>query len=196
MTDETPEESKEITKEKAEEHLDAIFQTHGFQKEVMADKLYEVRRKQADDYTKELAEKDVHDFLETTAAEQDAALRLEHQRKTPIVSRESQLAVLKGMLRDYEKGVRRPGLSAHSVLKAAELINKMTGYEAPIEHKHEVEHKVNVLPIIQAPFKGELEPLEIIDLGDASIVDTSKGTSPPETPLTPEESKELSLIHI
>lgn len=172
---------------KANSNLQNIFGTHGYQKEVMADELFRVRKKQAEEYTKEQADKEVSDFLDTDQATIDAAARLEQQRKTPIVSRESQMALLKGMIRDYEKGVRRPGLSAHSVLKAAELLNKMTGYEQPQEIKVEHEHKINVLPIAAEPFRGELEPLNVIDLGDATIVDsgplqTAPPTPPPEPP--------------
>jgi len=163
-------------------NLDTIFETHGYQKEVMADELYRVRKQNADDYTKEQAEKEVFDYLEQDQATMDAAARLESQRKSPMVSRETQMATLKGMIRDYEKGIRRPGLSAHSVLKAAELLNKMTGYEAPVEHKHEVEHTINVLPVIGESFKGALEPLDIIDLGEVSVANTSPNSNSSPSP--------------
>lgn len=161
--------------------LDSIFPSHGFQKEVMVDELYRLRKQHADDYTKELAEKEVFNYLEGDPVKQTAAQRLAQERASPLVSRETQIATLKGMVRDYELGKRKAGLSAHSVLKAVELLNKMTGYEAPVvvEHNHEI--KVNVLPIVAQPFTGEMEPLDIIDIGDANVIATT-----PTTPTNPD----------
>ncbi len=168
--------------------LDTIFKSHGYQKEVMAEELYKVRKRTADEYTKEQAENDVFNFFELDPSKHEAAKRLATERASPYVSRETQLATLKGMVRDYELGKRRPGLSAISVLKAIELINKMTGYEEPIKIEHKHEHKVDVFPVIGEPFKGELPPLEIIDIGDVTVANTT-ATPPTDQRLNPVHAK-------
>jgi hypothetical protein len=151
----------------AQQHLNAVFESHGYQKEAMVDELMRVRSQDIANAQNEKAqaEKDLTDFLNEDTTKQKAHRALSENRNSPFVSRDTQAAILKGMILDYEKGRRRPGLSALTVLKAVELLNKMTGYEAPVVQEVHVDHKVNVLPIIGEVFQGHLEPLEVIDIG-------------------------------
>jgi len=166
----------------------------GLQKETMVDLLMEDRRKSIDDYNKDNAEFDVTKYLD--ANEQVIRAQLQKARASGIVSRETQAAVLKGMILDYQEGKHRKGLGALTALKAVELLNKMTGYEAPVEMKVDHEIKVNVLPIAEKPFTGELPPLMVSDLGGSviptgevapDIIDAEISPAPTETP----ESEEL-----
>lgn len=166
--------------QQAQINLNAVFKTHGHQKEIMVDQLLKLKQQAANQATEDAcaderqkAELEVTDFLSQPSSQQQAHAKLANDRTSPYVSREAQAAVLKGMILDYEKGRRRPGLSALTVLRAVELLNKMTGYEAPVKQEVTHEHKVNVLPIIGEAFKGELEPLEVIDIDGQAVADTS-----------------------
>jgi hypothetical protein len=173
--------------QQAQVNLNAVFKTHGHQKEIMVDQLLKLRQQAANQATqdeRQQAEQDITDFLSQPSSQQQAHSKLANDRTSPYVSRDAQAAVLKGMILDYEKGRRRPGLSALTVLRAVELLNKMTGYEAPVKQEVTHEHKVNVLPIIGESFKGELEPLDVIDIDGQAVADTSS-TLPTQTYSTP-----------
>lgn len=187
-----------------EEVLEAVFNSHGVQQETMTMEYIKQRRKALANTEQELdndqLEFDVREFLSRDESRRKAAMRLAADATNPIVSRETQLAILKQLVSDFYRGKKRPGLNAMTMLKAAELINKMTGYDAPIKQEINVEHKVNVLPIVGEAFKGELEPLRVVDVLDVTP-EGSTTTSvalpeaehpqpqpqPPQRELTPED---------
>ena len=86
------------------------------------------------------------------------------------------LATLKGLLLDYHNNVPRPGLDAKIIPKVIEIINRMQGFDAPIQVETKSEHKILVFPVTQDSFKGDLPPLDlntmkpIIDV-EATVVD-------------------------
>lgn len=186
--------------QQAQVNLNAVFKTHGHQKEIMVDQLLKLKQQAANQATedeRQKAELEVTDFLSQPSSQQQAHAKLANDRTSPYVSREAQAAVLKGMILDYEKGRRRPGLSALTVLRAVELLNKMTGYEAPVKQEVTHEHKVNVLPIIGEAFKGELEPLDVIDIDGQAVADTSSAlptqtqTHSPQNQTSTQEPEEV-----
>lgn len=150
----------------------------------MVQKLFELRKANNSAYTVTDAATDISDHYSDDVILQEAHKALTKARYSPIVSRSTQAAVLKGMILDYQSGKQRRGLGAISVLKAVELLNRMTGYDAPqqVEIKHDV--KVNVFPIVGAAFTGELPPLDIIDIDSTVVVDLDrdKPTTPAPDP--------------
>lgn len=175
------------------ETLEAIFSTHGYQKEVLVQEYVKARQKAAEDYQVELdtenAEFDVNAFLSSDEAKRQAAMRLASDAVSPVVSRETQMAVLKQLIQDFFRGKKRVGLSALTVMKAVELLNKMTGYEAPVKQEITHDHKINVFPVISEPFKGELEPLKVCDVqADDGIIDVV--AMAPESNPNPNQSLE------
>lgn len=167
------------------DRLDRILHSAGFQKEEMVRKLYEIRKINNASFSIDDAELEITDFYADDVILEDAAKALNKARYSPLVSRETQTATLKGMILDYQQGKNRKGLGAISVLKAIELLNRMTGYDAPqkVEVAHDV--RVNVFPIVGSTFKGELPPLDIIDI-EGSVVVTQEDLTPSDN-LTPEE---------
>lgn len=172
-----------------EESLEAVFLNHGHQKEVMVSEYIKARQR-ALEHTQEEVDKDelefdVNAFLSSDEAKRQAAFRLATDAVSPVVSRETQMAVLKQLIQDFFRGKKRVGLSTLTVLKAVELLNKMTGYEAPQKVEVEHDHKINVFPVISEPFKGELEPLKVVDVqeispdGQASNVSVALSPTPP-----------------
>lgn len=159
----------------SQEHLEAVFESHGFVQEEMIQEYARVRREALAQIDEELNDSqayfDVRQFLSTDEARLKATRSLAYTAMSPVVSKETQTAVLKQLIQDFNRGKKRPGLNALSVLKAVELLNKMLGYDAPIKQEIKAEHKVTVLPVIQAPFRGELPPLRVNDLAaeDGSI---------------------------
>lgn len=116
---------------------------------------------------------DVKQFLSTDEARRKAAMRLANDSSSPVVSKETQIAFFKQMIQDFMRGKKRPGLSALTAMKAGELINKMCGYDAPEKQEITHEHKVTALPVISAPFKGDLPILKVQDIGDENGAITS-----------------------
>lgn len=151
------------------ENLNNLIALSSHQKEDMVFKLHELRSKNNSAYSITEAEDDVVHAMTMDAVMDDAHRSLKSARYSPFVSRETQIAVLKGMILDYENGRNRKGLSALTVLKAVELLNKMTGYEAPIKQEVKTSHTVHVLPMVGESFKGEMPPLKIIDI-DSTVV--------------------------
>ena len=155
---------------RVDEHLEAVFQSHGYQQEEFINEYARVRREALSQVDEELTESqayfDVRQFLSTDEAKRKAAQSLAENANSPIVSKETNIAILKQMIQDFNRGKKRAGLSAITVLKAVELINRMTGYDAPIKQEIKAEHRVTCLPVIQAPFKGELPVLRVVDIGD------------------------------
>ena len=153
-----------------EETLEGVFLSHGYQQEAMMQEYLRVRRKAQDDSQKELdpdeLEFDVRSFLSKDETRRKAAMKLASDATNPVVSRETQMAVLKQLVQDYFRGKKRPGLGALTVMKAVELLNKMGGYEAPEKVEHTHEHKVAVLPIVGQAFTGSLPPLQVSDVHD------------------------------
>jgi len=174
----------EVTTERipsALEHLEAAFSTHGFQQEEMHSEYLRVRKaaldKIGEDLKTEEAYLDVRNFINQPDNIRKASQVLAQNASSPVVSKETQLAVLKQMMMDFMRGKKRPGLSALTALKAAEIINKMCGFDAPIEQKLTHEHKVTCLPVIEQPYKGELPPLKVIDVGEDDGMTTSIAVS-------------------
>jgi hypothetical protein len=180
-----------------EEHLEAAFHTHGYQQEAMAEEYLRVRRealaKIDEDLNADDAFFDVKDFLSKDESRRKAAMALANNATSPIVSRETQVAMLKQLIQDFFRGKKRAGLSALTALKAAELINKMCGYDAPVEQKLTHEHKVMVMPVISQAFTGELPPLRVTDVNDddgRGMTSIASAPDPTETPL----DKDLNIF--
>lgn len=154
----------------SQEHLEAVFQSHGYIQEEMTQEYARVRREALAQIDEQLTESqayfDVKQFLSTDEARLKATRQLAEDAQSPIVSKQTNIAILKQMIQDFNRNKKRPGLSAITVLKAVELINKMTGYDAPIKQEIKAEHKVTCLPVIQAPFVGQLPVLRVHDLSD------------------------------
>jgi hypothetical protein len=166
---------------RVDEHLEAVFQSHGYQQEALVAEYARVRKEALAKIGEELTESqayfDVKAFLSTDAVKRKAAQALAENSQSPIVSKETNLAILKQLIQDFYKGKKRPGLSAITVLKAVELINKMTGYESPIKQEIKAEHRVTCLPVIQTPFVGQLPILRVVDLAaeDGTVTSVSLG---------------------
>ena len=160
-----------------EEHLEAAFHTHGYQQEALVVEYTRIRKQElakvgeaeVEEFNGQMAEFDVKQFLSTDEARRKASQELAKNSTSPIVSKETQIAVLKQLVQDFFKGKKRSGLTAHTALKAMELLNKMCGYDAPVEQKLTHEHKVTAIPVIQTPFVGTLPPLNVIDVPDSDI---------------------------
>ncbi len=154
----------------ATEQLEASFASHGYQMEDMQQEYLRIRRnalsKIDEEFEEADAEFDVRCFLSTDEKRRAAANKLAMDSTSPIVSKQTQMAVLKQLIQDYFRNKKRPGLTALTALKAVELLNKMTGYDAPIEQTVSHEHKVIAMPVAQEVFKGELPPLDVIDIPD------------------------------
>ena len=168
----------------AEEHLEAAFNTHGYQQEAMVAEYQRIRNKAISEFEEEVDDPDalldVREFLSKDESRRKAAMKLANDANAPIVSRETQVAFFKQLIQDFMRNKKRPGLSALTALKAGELLNKMCGYDAPVEQKITHEHKVSTLPVIQQPFKGELPPLKVMDIGndDGTITSVAHGIEP------------------
>jgi len=176
----------------AEEHFEAAFNSHGIHQESVAEEYKRIRNealeKIGEELTDPMAEFDVRTFLSTNEARRQAAMKLADQATNPIVSRETQIAILKQLVQDFYRGKKRPGLSALTMLKAVELLNKMCGYDAPEKKEVNVNHKIMTLPIVAEPFKGHLPPLKVVDIGDDSGGVTTLATG--ESELRPGESED------
>jgi len=169
------------------ETFDRLLSVSGYQKETMVEKLFELRKANNAAITMDQAEDEVDAYYSTDLILEEAHKTLSRARHSPIVSRETQTAFLKGMLLDFTNGKKRRGLGAMSALKAVELLNRMTGYDAPQEIKVKHDHVVNVFPVVGEGFTGELPPLDIIDI-DSTVVLDHKPTKPkPLDEMTPEE---------
>jgi hypothetical protein len=161
-----------------------------------------VRRKALGDAADALdeaeAEFDVRNFLSKDETRRKAAMALAENATSPIVSRETQTAILKQLVQDFFRGKKRPGLSTLTVLKAVELINKMTGYDAPVKTEVSHEHKITVFPVISQPFKGELPALRVFDVKNEEdgIVDavavSDREISPEQAEVTVEPQPEIT----
>lgn len=162
-------------------NLDAFLAMSSYQKEDMAAKLHEIRVKVNTAYSQNDAYSEIDTLLGDADVVNEITTNLKKSRFSPIVSRETQTAVLKGMILDYENGRNRRGLSALTVLKAVELLNKMAGYDAPVKQETTVDHKVHVLPVVGESFTGELPPLDIVDI-DATVVMTDEDMKPKLNP--------------
>jgi len=167
-----------------EEHLEAAFTFHGVHQEAMVDEYLRVRREAlaliGEEVTSADAELDVRQFLSTNEVRRKAAMMLADGAANPVVSRETQMSVLKQLIQDFYRGKKRPGLSALTMLRAVELLNKMCGYDAPVKQEVTHEHKILQMPVIQTPFKGELPPLRVIDIDDGNGTITSIATGDSE----------------
>ena len=154
----------------SQEHLEAVFQSHGYVQEDFIQEYARVRREALSKIDEELTESqayfDVRQFLSTDEAKRKASQSLAENANSPIVSKETNIAILKSLISDFNRNKKRPGLNALTVLKAVELINRMCSYDSPVKHEIKAEHKVTCLPVIQAPFKGELPVLRVHDLSD------------------------------
>ncbi len=177
---------------RVDEHLEAVFESHGYQQEELVMEYARVRREALSKIDESLSDHqalfDVRQFLSTDAVKRKAAQALAENSQSPIVSKETNLAILKQLIQDFYKGKKRPGLSAITVLKAVELINKMTGYESPIKQEIKAEHTVTCLPVIQAPFKGQLPILKVVDLAteDGTVTSVSLGDKDAPLDLDPD----------
>jgi len=166
---------------RVDEHLEAVFQSHGYQQEALVAEYARVRKEALAKIGEELTESqayfDVRQFLSTDEVKLKASRQLAEDANSPIVSKQTQVAILKNMIQEYNRGKKRPGLSAITVLKAVELISKICGYDAPIKQEIKAEHKVTCLPVIQTPFKGQLPPLLVQDIAsdDGSVTSVSLG---------------------
>lgn len=140
----------------------------GFHQEEAVERMMTAGLKANKNFSREQAEIEVYGYANSEEGELEALAQIKRLRRSGIVSRTTQLATLKGMVLDYENGVYKKGLTALTVLKAMELLNKMNGYEAPEvhEHKHEHEHEIVTFPVVEQPFKGELEPLQVTDMDE------------------------------
>jgi len=165
----------------AEEHLEAAFASHGYQQEAMTSEYLRVRREALAKIDEEIddpdAEFDVRNFLSKDESRRKAAMQLANDAANPVVSRQTQMAILKQLVMDYFRGKKRPGLSALTALQATKMINEMSGYDKLPDQKITHEHKITTLPVIQQPFKGELAPLKVTDISaeDGSVVSIANG---------------------
>jgi hypothetical protein len=175
-----------------EKTLESVFSSHGYQQEAMSSEYLRVRRKAlgdaADAIDESEAEFDVRSFLSKDETKRKAVMALAENALSPIVSRETQLAILKQLIIDFNRNKKRPGLNALTVMKAVELINKMCGFEKAEKVEHSHEHKITVFPVISQSFKGELSPLKVFDVRNEEdgIVDAVVLPAEPQTEITPE----------
>jgi len=179
-----------------ERTLESVFSSHGYQQELMASEYLRVRRKAlgdaADAIDEAEAEFDVRSFLSKDETKRKAAMALAENALSPIVSRETQTAILKQLIVDFNRNKKRPGLNALTVLKAVELINKMAGYDKGEKVEHTHEHKITVFPVISSPFTGTMEKLKVYDVkneedGVIDVVATSDRDPAPQVEITPED---------
>lgn len=154
----------------SQEHLEAVFESHGYVQESVMMEYARVRREALAQIDESLSDPqvylDVKAFLSTDEVKLKASRKLAEESQSPIVSKETQTAILKQLIIDFNRGKKRPGLSAITVLKAVELLNKMYSYESPVKQEISMEHKVTCLPVIQAPFVGQLPILKVVDISD------------------------------
>lgn len=155
---------------RVDEHLEAVFQSHGYVQEEMIAEYARVRREALAQIDETLTESqayfDVKQFLSTDEVRLKATRQLAEDANSPIVSKQTNIAILKQMIQDFNRNKKRPGLSAITVLKAVELINRMCSYDSPVKQEISMEHKVTCLPVIQAPFVGQLPVLKVVDISD------------------------------
>lgn len=161
-----PQQTSSLAPAQVAAKLDGLLGSQSIHLEEVIQKNFEANVQKNKDYTLEESNKEVYGVVHSPVGEEEVLARIQRLRKSGIVSRATQMATLKGMVLDYENGIYKKGLTAITVVKALELLNSMGGYHEPIkvEHNHEHEHEVHVFPVVEAPFKGELEPLDVIDI--------------------------------
>lgn len=149
--------------------LTRIVAHHSFRKEDAIDAISNIHRNIQSALTKEAAILAAKAQLQEMERQNRAPLlkQLEELAASPLISKDTQAAFFKTILLDYvaarRAGDTTVGPALKDVLSAAKLLNETYGLADPIktETKHDI--TLHSFPVAQAPFRGELPELEVID---------------------------------